>query len=501
MPVRPWIRGQVWLMPPSIDEYIPADHPVRFIVSFVEELRSKGIGLVQGAAVRGGLEYDVWMLLSAWLYGFMMRIRTSRRLETAAKENLPLIWLLGGQQPDHCTLCRFLAANREVIRQLFKQTVHTAMEVGLVGFALQAVDGTRVSSVSRDKTLNREELLALDKRVDEAIAKLEHSAAAEEQGAMAGQEGQGLPKELQNQKELKARIQAALAEVDERQASRKSHKKETINPKTGQPYGPQVNPADPEAVLMKGRHDFVTGYNAQAAVDAKAQVIVAADAIAQATDNEALVPMLEEVRENTGRLADVTTFDSGYHSADNLAATADAPTDLYMGDPNLKRRSSKPDKQPFHKDSFVYDAETNTYRCPAGKVLRLEGHCKDPDKETYGLRVYRCHECQGCPHRSLCTQDRHGRAIRVRPEDEDNRLRAHRVKMRTDEAKKFMKQRSATVEPVFGILREHLGLTRFLRRGLAKVRMEWQLLCAAYNLRVIWKTRWCPAQNALAAAA
>jgi len=499
MPVRPCTRGQMWLLPPSLDDTIPACHAVRFIASYVEELRAKGIGLRQRAAVRGEPEYDVWMLLAAWLYGFMMRIRSSRRLEVAAREHLPLIWLLGGQHPDHSTLCRFLRANRGVMRDLFKQTVRTAVQVGLVEFAFQAVDGTRVSAVSRDKMLDRESLLALDKRADEAIAKLEHSVAAEEQSASPGQEAQVMPEELRNPEALKVRIQVALAKVDEREANRKSHHDGAVDPKTGEPRGPQVHLADPEAVLMKGRHGFVAGYNAQAAVDDKERVIVGAEVIAQATDNEAMVPMLEQVRENTGRLADATALDSGYHSAANLEAVADAPTDMYLGDPNLKRRSSEPEKQAFHKDSFIYDGATDTYRCPAGKVLSLEYVYDDRKAKIYDIRVYRCRECKSCPYRDQCTKDRRGRSIHVRPEN--NLLREHRNKMRTAKAKEKMKQRSATVEPVFGIIREHLGLIRFLRRGLANVRAEWHLLCAAYNLRVIWKAWWCQAQNGVAAAA
>jgi transposase len=497
--MRPWVRGQMWLLPPSLDEMIPPNHVVRFIAGFVEQLAVGELGLSLETAERGGLQYDPRLLLAAWIYGFMMRIRSSRRLEVAATEQLPLMWLLGGQHPDHTTLARFLATNREVMRRLFKRTVHTAVEVGLVGFAFQAVDGTRVSAVSRDKMLDREALLALDKRADEAIAKLEHSVAAEEENIPAGPEAQVMPEALKNPEELKERIRVALAKVDERQENRKSHKKGAVDSKTGQPRGPQVHLTDPEAVLMKGRHGIVAGYNGQAAVDDKARVIVAADVIAQATDNEAMVPMLEQVRENTGRLAEVTAWDAGYHSAGNLAAVADAPTDVYVGDPNLKRRSSKPDKQAFHKDSFTYDPASDTYRCPMGNILTLEYVAGGQAAAAHGERVYRCHACQSCPQRDQCTKDRDGRRIRVRPEDD--LLRAHRNKMRTSEAKDKMKQRSATVEPVFGIMRDHMALTRFLHRGLAKVRAEWHLLCAAFNLRVIWKVWWCRVQRDLAVAA
>lgn len=499
MPVRPYTRGQMWLLPPSLDDLIPMDHVVRFIASFVDQLDLGALGLRQVSAPRGGLEYDVRLLLALWVYGFMMRIRSTRRLEAAAKENLPLIWLLGGQHPDHSTLARFLQANRKAMRGLFKQTVCTSVQVGLVGFALHAVDGTRVSTVSRDKGLNRDELLALEKRAEEAIAQLERSVEAEEQSVTVDPEGCAMPEALKDPEELQARVKQALAELEERKANRKGHHAGAINPKTGEPYGPEINLADPQAVQLKGRHGFVMGYNAQAAVDEKARVIVGAEVIAQATDNEALVSMLDEIEANTGRLAEATVYDSGYHSAENLAAVQDRSTDVYVADPNMKRQESKSEKGAYHKDAFVYDAETDTYRCPAGKTLVLEAVSAGPNQDGHGIRVYRCKGCRDCPNRELCTEDKNGRRIHVRPQDA--LLRQNREKMRTEQGKKKMRQRAATVEPVFAVMREHMGLTRFLRRGLENVRAEWFLLCAAYNLRVIWQAWKCKAEIKVAMAA
>lgn len=489
MPVRPYTRGQMWLLPPNLDELIPREHVVRFIAGFVDQLDLNALGLRKVPAARGGLEYDVRLLLSLWVYGFMLRIRSTRRLETAARENLPLMWLLGGQHPDHSTLARFFKANRKAMRQLFVHSVRVSVQVGLVGFALHAVDGTRVSTVSRDKALSRDELLALEERAAQAIARLERSVEAEEQSASADPAGCLMPEELKDPEELQARIKQAVAELDQRKANRKSHHEGVINPKAGEPCGPKINLADPQAVQLKGRRGFVVGYNAQAAVDEKARVIVGADVIAQATDNEALVPMLDEIESNTGQLAKATVYDSGYHSAENLAAVEGRRTEVYVADPNMKRKESKAEGAAYHKDAFVYDAETDTYRCPAGKTLTLEHVQKDPGRDTYGVRTYRCKECDGCPHRGLCTSDKGGRRIHVRPQDA--LLRRNREKMRTEQGRQMMRQRAATVEPVFAVMREHMGLLRFLRRGLENVRAEWFLLCAAYNLRLIWQAWRC----------
>lgn len=499
MPVKPLTRDQVWLLPPSLDELIPGDHVVRFIAELVDALRLKDLGLSNKAAMRGGVEYDARVLLAAWLYGFMTRVRSTRRLEVAAQENLALIWLLGGQRPDHSTLARFFQANRKGMRALFKQTVRTAVQVGLVGFALHAIDGTRVSTVSRQKTLTREELLELDKRTEEVIAHLERSVASEEQGGAAEKEALTMPEELKQSQELRARIQTALAEIDERQATRRGHGAKAVDAQTGHERGPEVNLADPQAVLIKGAHGYVVGYNAQAAVDGKAHVIVGAAVVAQADDHDALVPMVQEIQENTGRLAEATTADSGYHSAANLAALADEDTDLYMADPNMKRRESQPENAPFHKDAFVYDPATDTYRCPAGQTLEFKHEVTNPEAVHYGMREYRCKECRTCEYFGQCTKSKGGRTIHIGRLDA--LLRQNRERMRTDEGKQKMKQRSSTVEPVFGIIREQQGLTRFLRRGLDNVTAEWHLLCATYNLRVIWRHWWCQGGRRAAIAA
>jgi transposase len=414
----------------------------------------------------------------------MTRVRSTRRLELLAHESVPMIWLLGRQRPDHSTLARFLRDNREAMKGLFKQTVRTAVQVGLVDFALQAVDGTRVASASRDKALNRKELVALDEQVERVMAEIEQGVAVEEesQGWQGG--GHRMPQDLADAQRLREQVKAALSELDRRAEQRQAKHKGAVDAQTGESVGPPVNLADPEAVMMKGRQGFVVGYNAQAAVDAKAQVIVAADVVASATDNDQQVPMLREIEETAGRLADVTVMDAGYHSAANLEATQETPTDLYVADPELRRGKEEPEKQPFHKDAFVHQVEDDVYRCPQGRTLVFERTARATPHggET---RIYRGHECLACPHFGICTKNRHGRSIRVRPQDE--LLRRHRQKMRGEVAKGYMKQRAGVVEPVFGIMKQHLGLSRFLRRGIEYVRAEWRLLCAAYNLLKLWR--------------
>lgn len=485
MPVKPFTRDQQWLLPPSLEDMVPREHMVRFLAVFVDSLALDELGLDRTPARRGEPEYNVRLLLSAWLYGFMTRVRSTRRLEQLARENLPMMWLLGGQCPDHSTLARFLRRNREAIKGLFKKTVHTAVQMGLVEFAFQAVDGTRVANVSPDRALNRKQLLALEKGIERVMAEMERNATTEEQSRAWEGCAREMPKDLADAQRLREQVQAALSELDRRAEQRRSHNKGAVDAETGERVGPPVNLADPEAVMMKGRSGYVIGYNAQAAVDAKAQIIVASELVASATDNDQQVLMLKEIEETAGHLAQVTVMDAGYHSAENLEATQNTPTDLYVADPQMRRGHGKPEAKPFHKDHFQYDAAADVYRCPQGCELTFDHSIRDSAHNHREIRVYRCHDCACCAYFGICTKDRHGRSIRVREQNE--LLRRHREKMQGETAKAHMKQRGAVVEPVFGVMKEHLGLSRFLRRGSEYVRAEWHLLCAAYNLRKLWK--------------
>ena len=173
MPFRPFNREQAWLLPPTLDELIPADHPVRFVAAFVdsldgemwEELEIDLKGDPQGAGA-----YHPRALLSTWLYGFMTGVRSNRKLEAACREQMPYMWLAGMQRPDHNTLWRFYMAHRDRMRVLLRRTVRTAVQAGLVDLALQAVDGTRIAAnASKDRTFDAKGLERLLDRVEAAI--------------------------------------------------------------------------------------------------------------------------------------------------------------------------------------------------------------------------------------------------------------------------------------------------------------------------------------------
>ena len=247
MPLRDMDREQMWLLPPSLDELLPLDHPARFVAEFVDALDKEGwaeLGVELEGDSLGAPAYHPWALLSVWLYGFMTGVRSSRKLESARRDQIPYLWLTGWQHPDHNTLWRFYKDHRQAMRSLFKRTVRTAVAMKLVDLEVQAVDGTKVAAnASSNRSYDAEGLRRLLERVEKAIGDLEAQNEAGE-GAAAPQ----LPGELADKKVLRERVRQAMDDFASQERPRR------------------VNLTDKEARLMKGRQGIVAGYNAQAMV-------------------------------------------------------------------------------------------------------------------------------------------------------------------------------------------------------------------------------------------
>lgn len=469
MPRRPFNRQGAWLLPPTLDELIPPDHPARFVAAFVDALdgaawSALGIGL-EGEAL-GAPAYHPRALLSVWLYGFMTKVRSARQLEGACRDQLPYLWLTGWQRPDHNTLWRFYREHRDPMRGLFTRTVQTAVQVGLVDLAVQAIDGTKVAgNAAKDRTYDREGLQRLRERTDAAIRALEAENA---QGT--DPPPPHLPEALTRAERLRAAVQDAM----ERLAAAEGRKR--------------INLTDGEAELVKSRQGIVAGYNAQAVVSPvrgtgggrAGLLLTATDLVADPTDTAHLVPLLDQAEENTGKRAALALVDAGYHSGENLEACEERGQVVVMPEAQDRARA-----KPYHKDRFVYEGTTDTYLCPYGHALRFRR-----TKRTHGapVREYRASGvvCRACPAFGTCTKNgRWGRRLEIGPHE--RALHRHRAWMATAAAKAAYGQRKELVEPAFGIVKEQLGLRRFLLRGRDNVRAEWTLVATAFNLRTLWR--------------
>jgi transposase len=468
MPFRAGDREAGWQLPPSLDTLLPATHPVRFVAAYLDSLDASdwshlGISLVP--AEKGASRYHPRILLGLWLWGFMQGVRSARKLEVAAQEMVSYRWLAGQQTPDHNTLWRFYQAHRAGMRYLLTHSVRLAVRAGLVDLALQAVDGTKIAgNAAKERTYDAKGLDRLIERTEQAIADLEA------QNATGGEEAPPrLPEELATKEALLERVRQAKAQLEP---------------------GSRINLTDPEAHLMKARGGYVAGYNGQVVVSpleeevtrSGGMLITAAAVTDEPDDHGQLVPMIEQAATQTGSRAAITLTDGGYHSGENLQATADQL---------ILMPEAQESRAPYHKAHFAYDPEQDTLTCPEGQTLHFSSVIhREGREEVWRYRASGA-VCRACPAMGRCTQDaRQGRSVEIGPFED--LLTQHRELMATEEAKRVYAQRKALVEPVFGIQKEQQGARRFLLRGREAVDAEWRLLGASFNLRMLarlWQER------------
>ena len=309
----------------------------------------------------GAPAYHPRALLSVWLYGFIGSA-FGRKLEAACRDQISYLWLTGWQHPDHNTLWRFYKGHRQAMRKLFERTVRTAVAMKLVDLAVQAVDGTKVvANASLNRSYDAEGLRGLLDRVERAIEDLEAQNEAGEDTAAAH-----LPEELADKEVLREKVKQAMDDL----ANQERHKR--------------INLTDREARLMKGRQGIVAGYNAQAMVSpvetaggATGMLVTAVDVVDEANDNAMLAPMMEQAEETTGTKAQTTLADAGYFAGSHLEECASRGQQVVVSEARQRFL-----KDPYHKDRFTYDEQSDSFTCPQGQTLafvriqmRTESHC------------------------------------------------------------------------------------------------------------------------------
>ena len=356
------------------------DHPARFVAEFVDALDREGwseLGVEIDGEVLGAPAYHPRALLGVWLYGFMSGVRSCRKLEVACRDQIPYLWLTGWQHPDHNTLWGFYRGHRQVMRKLFERTVRTAVAMELVDLAVQAVDGTKVvANASVNRSYDAEGLSGLLGRLEKAIADLEAQNEAGEDAAVAH-----LPGELADKEVLRAQVKQAMDDL----ASQERHKR--------------INLTDRDARLMKGRQGIVAGYNAQAMVSptdtkegATGMLVTAVDVVEQTNDNALLAPMVEQAEETTGTKAQMTLADAGYFATSHVAECVRRGQQVVVSEARQRFL-----KDPYHKDQFTYDEQSDSFTCPQGQTLHF---VRIQHTNGVPLRLYRASGaiCQACPY-------------------------------------------------------------------------------------------------------
>jgi len=452
-----------FLLPPSIEDWISVDHPARFIREFVDQIDLREIGIKIPEAKTGRPPYSEELLLRVWLYGYWKHCRSSRKLEDACENDVGFIWLCGRQAPDHNTLWRFFKANKSRLKNLFKQTVQVATGLKMVGFVMQAVDGSKIQAACGGKgSYDEAHLRKLLERLDTTIADLEKAIEAEAHST-ATQPGR-LPKKLQNAGQLREKVKEALAVV---QSGGARH----------------CHPTDPEARRMgcEGRNRF--SQNAQAVVDEQEQIIVAQDVTQAAEDTQQLTCMAKQTIANTERAPEAYVADGGYFNAKEIGETEELVGKVLSPIPS---GSENKEENPYHRNHFDYDAQRDVVICPEGKKLGFARERLKNPRTGHTIREYRnAAACRTCAVRQFCTTGKRERTIEI-PKGYEA-VQRMKKRLETPENQEKLKKRGQTVELIFAWIKQIDGFRRWTMHGLENAKAQWSMLCAVRNLKQIYK--------------
>lgn len=455
---------QDFLLPPSLEDWISKDHPSRYIREFVESLDLKELGFKVLTNDEGRPYYSSDLLLKLWLYGYYQRIRSSRKLEIACKENISLIWLSGMNYPDHNTLWRFWNENKLRLRNMFKESVKTAVKLKLVSMVVNALDGTKIKAKSSNNgILNKKKLEYVLQTLDEKIGQMEKEIEINE----ANEDGEySLPEDLQDKEKMREKIRKSLKEL-------KEIDRENMNPK------------EKEARVMRNSGKKELSYNAQAVVDDKHQILVGIDLINNENDAESLVPMIDNVKETTNKTAKVTLADSGYATAEQLSEASEKKYKVLLNITEKSNISTSPRKdKPFHASNFKYDEDKDVLICPQSKELKYKETVKSKNKK-YEVKKYQCSNYASCQFRWECSKNKAGRTVKLNPFYKVIQKQIEYQELESNKEK--LKRRKGLIEPIFGFIKEIDGFRRFTVKGIEKAKTQWSMICTTVNLKKMYK--------------
>jgi transposase len=443
-------------LPPSIEEYVAQDDPVRAYDAFVDTIAWKELGIVADEHQAGCPAYHPKTMLKILVYGYSYGIRSSRKLERALHHNLSFIWIAGGLQPDFKTISEFRRNNLKALQKVLKHCARLCLKLDMIAGNTLFVDGSKFranAGISHSYTAEQchQQIQQIDQRIEEILHECESVDAQEtREDSMVP-----LKQELAEQASRKQRIEKAAEQL----------KAEGLE---------RVNTTDPDCARMHGRQGSHAGYNSQIVTDDQHGLIVHTDVVHDNNDRRQFAQQIQAAQDITGQVPEVAGADCGYYSGKELEKmTAVAATVLVPARGQVHPSKAKP----FAKGRFTYLADENVYVCPAGHRLTYRRTCEDRRWREYQLDG---RTCCACEHYAQCTRGRNGRKI-IRYFNEDLRDRL-RQQFETSANQQIYRRRKQKVELPFGHIKRNLGADHFLLRGLAGVRAELALLASCFNL-------------------
>lgn len=507
-------QGQLWLLPPSLDELVPQNHTVRLVNRVIDGLEIES--LLSTYKGGGTSSFHPKMMLKALVYAYMEQIYSSRRIEKALKENVTFMWLCGNMQPDHNTINRFRnGALKETIKKIFAEVLALLVEEKLVNLNRYHLDGTKIESVANrysfvwSKNVERYKKSTIEK-INLILDHVEEQIVKEE--AEEGEKEQNNEKELSSErvKFLIKSINEKLEKEEDEELKEKVSKELSVLEKKHLPkleeYEAQekklagrnsYSKTDEDATFMRMKEDHMKNgqlkpaYNVQFGTEN--QFIINYTVHQTSTDTTVLEAHLEDTEELLAsvelKMPEDISADAGYGSEENYEYMESKGWNAYVKYGDFHRETKKKHlENPFNSANWFYNEEKDFMVCPIGQIMRFK--YKERRKTTTGFiaesHVYEAKNCINCPLRGLCNQGKNNKQVRL-----NKRLRKHKKKakalLNSLKGQRIRAQRGVDVEPVFGHIKYNRKFNRFMLRSLPKVNIELGLIAIAHNLRKMAK--------------
>ena len=469
---------QAMLLPPKIEDYVATDSPVRAISAYVDSVDLSRLAFKNagGGLKAGQPAYDPTDLLKLYLYGYLNRVRSSRRLEAECLRNLEVIWLIAGLRPGYHTLADFRKNNASALTAICKDFVQLCQELGLFGGKLIGIDGSFFNgdashaSVKTKKQLQAE-VTALERDIERYQQELDAGDANE-----ANQPSDGATTE-ETLAALQARADKKTSQIEQLESRGET----------------QLSRTDPDARRLAKNGKKVTGYNVQTVIDDEHKLVLTHEVTNAGNDFGQLAPMIDQAQqvlaegteqaqpqeqEDAQKTPLEVLADAGYYTEADIAECEKKSVVIYVPIPDKHRAVSAKGRIPGTE--FHYDADENVYLCPGNQKLQPEGRLTAKRGKLRQRYRSKKEQCKSCPLSARCLPEK-GPTRQIYRSEHAEAVDRHRQHMSDSSGK--MRQRAAICEHPFGTMKRWLGWDHFLVRGFEKVRGEMALLVTCYNLR------------------
>lgn len=460
---KPANNEQLFLLPPSIEDFVPSDHLARVVNEVVETIDVTAIE--SRYSYLGQKSYHPHLLLKLLFYGYSIGMRSGRKIAAACDSDTAFMYLSSMYKPDFRTINDFRKDNIDFIQKAFVHVVHLCKGLGMCKAGMLIIDSTKLKANARaDRSKNKEQYEQWVERIDTDIKNILHEAEQtdkREDVQYGEKRGDELPEALRSKQKLKEKIKQVLEQMNDE----KEH----------------INLTDKEAKFIKGNGKLDLHYSCQTAISEDG-IIVSAYTNNCASDRIATITSVDDAEQTTQDIYTEILADSGYATFDNYEELTNRNKIIYIPDQQMNDEVIK-EQNPYHRNHFIYNPEKDCFKCPENKELPFYTNTVN-SKTKQQSKVYRCNDCLTCNQQTKCCTKGKYRQIHI--EKRDFIRKQIRARLNSIEGKlKYLKR--MRIESVFGNIKHNLKYINLYLKGIKKTTAEWQLICIAHNLKKIHK--------------